>query len=89
MAQGHDLAGAKHLGRIGLGTNGTQVGSRNVVDVERQNLKGQSGVALLAVDPAPVAQGGIADLGIAFWQVKASIGRQAFEQDFAEALALK
>ena len=88
MAQGHDFAGAKHFGGVGLLTDGAQVGCGNVVDVKRQNLERQRRVPLCVVNRAPVAQGGVADLRIALWQVQTAIGRQAFEQNFAKALAL-
>ena len=45
LAQGHDGFCAKHLRGIGFGANGLQIGGRDIVDIERQNLKGQRGVA--------------------------------------------
>jgi len=88
MAQRHDLARAKHLGGVGLGAQGAQIGRRDVVHVQRQDLKRQVGVALLVVDAAPAVERGVVHLGVVLRQVQATVGCQAFEQDFAETLAV-
>jgi hypothetical protein len=77
----------KHLGGVGLLADGAQVVGRNVVDVERQHLERQRGVPAGVVDLAPALQRGRVDLRIGLGQVQAAVGRQAFEQDFAEMLA--
>ncbi len=88
VAQGHDLAGAEHLSGVGLGAQGFQVGSGNVVDVQRQDLEGQLGVALLVVGLAQAREHGVIHLRVVLGQVQAAIGRQAFEQDVAELFAV-
>ena len=89
VAQRHDLAGAKHFGGIGLGAQGLEVGGRNVVDIERQDLKRQLGVALLVVGLAQLGQLGVVDLRVVLGQVQAAVGRQAFEQDVAKVFAVR
>jgi hypothetical protein len=69
---------------VGLGAQGAQVGGRDVVDVERQDLKRQRGIALRTAPAVSVAS---VNLRVAFGQVQATVGRQAFEQDFAKTLA--
>jgi hypothetical protein len=61
-----------------------QVGGGDVVDVERQDLERQRGVALLAVDRPPARQRRVVDPRVVLGQVQAAVGRQAFQQDVAE-----
>ena len=89
LRQWHDLARSEHVGGVGLGAERAQVLGRNVVDVERQHLKRQRGVTLLFQHRAPARQRRRIDLWIGLGQVQATIGCQAFEQDFAEAFAVR
>jgi hypothetical protein len=81
VTQGHDRVGAKDLPRIGAPAQIAQIVARNVVDEQRQDLERQFGVG----QPAPARQRCCIDLRVAVRQVQPAIGRQAFEQDLAEA----
>lgn len=79
---------AEYFRGVRLGAQGFQVGRRNVVDVQRQDLEGQLGVALLVVRLAQAREHGVVHLRVVLWQVQATIGCQAFEQDVAELFAV-
>ena len=79
--QRRDLRRAEDGLGVGGGAQALQVGRRDVVDVERQDLEGQLGIG----QAAPARQRGRVDLRVVRGQVQAAVGRQAFEQDVAEA----
>mmetsp|Transcript_6754 Transcript_6754/g.28334 ORF Transcript_6754/g.28334 Transcript_6754/m.28334 type:complete len:477 (-) Transcript_6754:1036-2466(-) len=79
--QRRDCLAAEDVGRVDPARDRTQVFSRNVIDVERQDLEGEVGVG----QAAPAGQRGLADLGVGLGQVQPAVGRQAFEQDVGEA----
>jgi hypothetical protein len=79
-AHRHDGLAAEDLGGVGLAHQRLQVGGRDVVDVERQDLEGQVGIG----QTAPAGQRGAVDLRVG-GQVQAAVRRQAFQQDVAEA----
>ena len=84
LFQRRDFARAEHLGRVGCLADRLQVSRWNVVDVERQDLERQRGVALGLPYAAQAGQVGRAQLRIALGQVQPAIGRQAFQQDVAK-----
>ena len=86
--QGHNFFAAKHFLRVGFRTNRLQIGSGNVVNVERQNLEGQHGVTLVAENHAQFFKRGGIHLRVTFRQVQTTIGGQAFKQDLAEFFSL-
>ena len=89
VAQRNNFSSAKYGCCIGLLAQRTQVCSRNVVDVQRQNLEGQLCITLAVVDTAPAGQGGIVDLRIRLRQVQTPVGCQTFKKDFTKALAIR
>ena len=80
----HDGSRAEHFFGIRLAAQGAQIVGRNVVHIQRQNLKRQVGIR----QAAPAGQGSRVHLRIGLGQIQAAIGRQAFKQDFAKALGL-
>ena len=65
---------------VGFCYEGLEVGRRNVVDIEAENLVGQLRVGELA----PGAKRCLTDLRIGFRQIQAAIGRQTTKKNIAE-----
>jgi len=66
---------------VDLRVQAAQVRRRDVVDVQREDLERELGVR----QPAPARERGRVDTRVALGQVQPAVGRQAFEQDLAEA----
>ena len=81
LLQRRDLRRAEDRFGVGGPAKAPQIGWRDVVDVERQDLEGQFGIG----QTAPAAQRRRIDLRVVGGQVEAAVGRQPFEQDVGKA----